>query len=399
MRYLLPCLVTLLLTTSCLAVQARADSGTVRAAEALGNALKVGNAKEPDKALREELLNTALGNIGVANDLLGMSHGASSLVGRRFENLNLKIVVFDSGSEQKGTALGVEYSYQESIRTVLTDEGNQFSGLKGSFSAQGTLAFHANKNPRDFLESSFALGYFYSRGGVVTTTDDAYSNALEELEIKLAEFEDVDALSSSEEWKKFRTLIGQHLSDQYYLSAELDAGLESDQRFTTKQLVLGVELGIVPRGWGRETTLAKMNVFDYLPALLRVWSGVDAVWSPSGSGFPTLHIGFKRVLPQDKDPRTDVAGKSSYWRYDIETGLGSVLGRWKGGTVRWENNFRHYAEVDPNEAVETADLDKYTYFVSAVSLGNGMFMSYSTGKLPFDAKADKVYELGFDYRF
>ena len=82
MRYLLPCLVTLLLTTSCLAVQARADSGTVRAAEALGNALKVGNVKEPDKALREELLTTALGNIGVANDLLGMSHGASSLLGR-----------------------------------------------------------------------------------------------------------------------------------------------------------------------------------------------------------------------------------------------------------------------------------------------------------------------------
>ena len=398
MRCLLGCLVTLLLlTTSCLA--ARAADGPTGAAKALEEALEFGNIQEPDKVMREALLGIALGNTAIANDLLGMTHGTGSLLGRLVENLNLKIKALDGGSGQGTTALGMEYNYQKDIRSVLTDDSEQFSGVKGGFSAQGTIAFHASKNPRDFLETNISLGYFYSRGGVMTATDEARRDAFNELEDKLVEIKDADALSASEEWKKFRSFVGQHLSDQYYLGANLDASLESDQRFTTKQFALGADLIVVPRGWGRETVLARMNIFDYLPALLRTWSGHDAAWSPSGSGFPTLKIGFKRVLPQDADPRTKALGKSSYWRHDIEAGFSSLLGRWKGTTVTWENNFRHYAEVDPNEAVRKAKLDKFTYFVTAVTLENGMFISYSTGKLPFDTETDKVFELGFDYRF
>ena len=398
MRSVMRCLVTLLLlTTSCPA--ARADDGPARAAEVLGDVLKSGEIQEPDKVLREALLGIALGNIAIANDLLGMTHGADSFLGRLVENLNLRINALDAGSEQGTTALGMEYDYQKDMRSVLADDREQFSVVKGSFSARGTIAFHTSKNPQDFLETTLSLGYFYSRGGVMTATDEAYRDALNELEDKLVEIEDADALSASEEWKKFRALVGEHLSDQYYLGANLDAGLESNQRFTAKQFALGVDLGVVPRGWGRDTVLARINIFDYLPALLRAWSGHEAAWSPSGSGFPSLKIGFKRILPQDEDPRTKASGKSSYWRYDIEAGFASSLGRWKGTTVTWENNFRHYAEVDPNEAVRNAKLDKFTYFVSAVTFGNGMFISYSTGKLPFDTQTAKVYELGFDYRF
>ena len=48
---------------------------------------------------------------------------------------------------------------------------------------------------------------------------------------------------------------------------------------------------------------------------------------------------------------------------------------------------------------ERANLDEQRYLTAALSLDNGMFASYTTGKLPLDAQNDQVYEVGFHYKF
>lgn len=357
------------------------------------------NPEDRNRAIKDALFDVALDNIDVANGLLRSVSSGTTPLGRLFEDLNIELKAFESDDNDKDTALGVGYDYEKAARKEFRNEANRFSGLKGSFSARGNVAFQSSKNPRDFLETKLSLAYFSSRGGVLGETDEAFAQELNDLEDKLVEYEDLDALLNSAEWRRFKDLTADHLTDQFYYAAAIDAGLESDQKFDVKQFTFGLDIGLIPRGWGEKSFLGSINVFDYIPALIRVWSGQDKSFIPRGSGFPTVNLGFDRVQPQDEDPRNEAGDDSDFWRYDIEIGFSSLLGRWNGANVTWENNFRHYAEINADDTTEDAGLDDYTYFVSAVTMANGMFISYSTGELPFDTKSDQVYEVGLKYRF
>ena len=401
MRRVFPYFLAALLVSSNVAATENNKAG----GEPLVNALKpalLGLGKEDrGKATRKVLLDTALSNVNVANDLLRNVAGSSSPFGRLIENLNLKLKALEGGEEEEGTALAVNYDYQKAVRKVFADDASRFSGIKGGFAARGNVAFQSSRNPRDFLDTALNLSYFSNWGGVVNKTENTEYILKERYKLvrKLTGYKDFDKLLASDEWRDFKERVISNLSDQYYLSIALDSGLESDQRFETKQLTFGLDGSLVLRGWGQDSFLGKINIFDYVPALLRVWSGQDSQWSPRGSGFPTFYIGLKRVLPQDADPRSKAGDGSDFWRYEIDIGFSSLLGRWKGQNVTWGSNFRHYSEINSDNSVKRAGLDNYTYLVTSVTITNGMFVSYSTGKLPFDTKSDQIYELGFSYQF
>ncbi len=372
----------------------------IQAVTVLKNAVLGLKSEDREKAVRNALLDIALNNADVANDLLLQNiTGYSSPLGRLVENLNLRLNALEGGNEEEGTTLAVNYDYQKAVRKVFENDANRFTGLKGSFAARGNIAFQSIKNPRDFLDTTLNLGYFSSWGGVVDIADNAFYDKANDIEDNLTEIKELYTLLRNDEWQDFKDLVGSHLSNQYYLGVGLDAGFESDQRFETKHLTFGLDLDLVPRGWGQDSFLGKINVLDYVPALIRMLSGQDSQWSPRGSGFPTLNTALKRVLPQDDDPRAEAGDESDFWRYEIEIGFSSLLGRWKDRNVTWESNVRYYSEINPDKSIKRAGLNDYTYFVTAVTIANGMFISYSTGKLPFDTKNDQVYELGFSYQF
>lgn len=358
----------------------------------------LGNDEDREKAARDASLDIAIGDADIADNLLGPVSVSGSPLENLIGSLNLELKALGSGGEARNSTLAVRYDYRKAVRSVLEDDPVRFSGFKAGFAASGNVAFRPGGNPRDFLDTAFSLGYFSSWGGAMTL-DASSADFLNQLEDEIAAVRDVDKLMADDSWLEFKDFLGSRLSDQYYLGAGLEAGLESDQRFKTKQFTFGMDLGLVPRGWGSDSFLGKINVFDYVPAFLRVLSGQDSRWSPRGSGFPTFNMGLKRVMPRDNGLRAGAGDKSDFWRYDIEISFGSSLGRWRGGHVVWENNFRYYAEIGSSETVRREGLDDHIYFVTAITIPNGMFISYSTGRLPLDAKSDQVYELGFSYRF
>ena len=69
------------------------------------------------------------------------------------------------------------------------------------------------------------------------------------------------------------------------------------------------------------------------------------------------------------------------------------------GDVYVESDLRWYRELGAPAAVSAIGLDEFTYFVAALVSSEGPYVSFSTGRLPFDAQQDQVYELGFRLHF
>jgi hypothetical protein len=69
------------------------------------------------------------------------------------------------------------------------------------------------------------------------------------------------------------------------------------------------------------------------------------------------------------------------------------------GDVYVESDVRWYRELGAPVAIAAAGLDEFTYFVAALVSSDGPYISYSTGRLPFDDREDQVYELGFRLHF
>ena len=129
--------------------------------------------------------------------------------------------------------------------------------------------------------------------------------------------------------------------------------------------------------------------------MIRVLSGLDQALSPRGSVIPTVLVGIEQVSPQDDSLRAQIENESAYPRFKGEISFKTPISR----SANFLANFRYYKELGASSGIKNASIDEFVHFTSSVSLSNGMFVSYTTGKLPFDKTNDQIYELGFRYRF
>jgi len=124
-------------------------------------------------------------------------------------------------------------------------------------------------------------------------------------------------------------------------------------------------------------------------------TGYDQDLAPMGSSFPTLLLGIKRINPDNDQARLSLADSSNYTRINGEIVFRTPI----SSSSYFEANIRYYKELSPSAAIKNAKLDEHIYFTAALTKSDGMFVSYTTGKLPFDAKNDQIYQLGFKYNF
>lgn len=323
-----------------------------------------------------------------------------SPLGRLINKFNLELKTLESDEEEGGNVPAVGYDYRKvKCKELVDNKNSRLSGLNATLASRGTIALKSIENSKDFLDANLSLGYFSSWGGEVKKDGPEFESVVNRFMEKLNKNKDRSISFTSKEWRDFREQVGPLLSNQLYLNIAVATGIESDQKFKTKHLTLGLEGTVLPRTWNRDSFLGKANIFDYVPAVIRRLTGRDSELSLYGSAFPTINTGLKHVWPQDDDPRFEAGDKSNFWRYEVEINCSSPLFRLGGNDVSWENNFRYYAEINPDEMVKQSGQDDYAYFVTAVKMKNGPFLSYSRGKLPFDEKDDQIYELGFSYEF
>ena len=313
-------------------------------------------------------------------------------------DLNLRFLTFEAeGSDVRGLGLG--YAYVKSVkRDDLIDRGTHHVGLDFSLDASGNVSFTRNINPRDFLQAHGNLSLSRSRGGAVATTPEVQAR-LAVLRDSLALITDQAALDRSPLWGEYLATVAPHLTTQLYLELGASTAVESDQSFGQAQFVYAARLGLDLKAWNRGSRLAQWNVFDWPFALIRYLSGTDPRFIPRGSSIPTVRMELGLVDPTRNDGREAAGETGSFPRFALEGAMKNLVVRTGAGDFFVESDFRWYRELGPAPAIRAAGLDEFTYFALGLVSSEGPYVSYSTGRLPFDARSDQVYELGFKLHF
>jgi hypothetical protein len=320
------------------------------------------------------------------------------------KDIKFQFKAFES-SENDSTGLGFSYDYNKSFigHDLACRHDGCVRGLDLSFSAVGNVAFDSDINPRDFLETRLNFAFFQSRGGVQRGGDELKSKIDDAIERFFdSEITDSEADEISED---VVALVRQTLTSQFYFSIAGDLALESDQQFDITQTVWSARGAIDFKDWSNQTAWTTYNIFDFPAAVIRAATGFDGCGSipgtcfkPRGTAWPTLILGVGRVSPSSDDPRALAGDTSDFTRVDAEVSYRSPLARVGNDSLYLSANWRYYRELDPIQAVQDANLDRYSLLTLAIGRTQGVFISYSDGKLPFAFSDDQVFELGLKFR-
>ena len=313
------------------------------------------------------------------------------------KDLNLQFKTFQA-TDDKPAALGLTYDFDFNY-AKFKEKGSHRNSHSFGLAAKGNVAFNKKLNPTDFLETKVHYSWSQFIGGVIKSKDDTtIFLRLNRLEDKLINIKDMQSKEAIALWNEFNNNLV--LSDQYYYSIAPKFALESNQDFSKTQSSSGLAIDLGAKAWKKSSTLSHLNIFDYPFALLRLITGADKKFTIYGSTIPTAQFVFDYVIPLNDTIRKDLIGNSNpYPRIKFETSFRTFIARIKKENIFFNANYRYYQEINAPEAITKAKLGVHSYFVMALQTTSGFYVSYAKGKLPFDAKSDEVYSIGFNYKF
>jgi len=312
------------------------------------------------------------------------------------KDFNIQFKTFQT-TNNPSISLGFTYDFNYDYAKYTEHNKNRISNSFG-LSAKGNVAFKKQFNPADFLETKVHYNYSHFIGGVVTQKDTAIFTELNNIRFKLADIKDMQSKEAIELWEQLgKKLV---MTNQYYYAFSPKFALESNQDFSKTQFTPGISIDLGAKAWNTKNTLSYLNIFDYPFALLRYITGTDKKFTIYGSTIPTAQLTFDYVVPSSDTTRNKLVGNlNPYPRIKFETGFRTFITRIKKENIFFNANYRYYQELNAPEAIAKANLSTNSYFVLALQTTTGFYVSYSTGKLPFDAKSDEVYSIGFNYKF
>jgi hypothetical protein len=312
-------------------------------------------------------------------------------------DLNMQFKTFQATDNQP-TALGLTYDFNFDY-AKFSEKDNYRNSHSFGLTARGNIAFNKNLNPTDFLETKVNYRWSQFFGGVIKSKDQtAVFTRLNSLEDKLVNITDMQSKEAIALWNEFSNHLV--LSNQYYYSLAPKFALESNQDFSKTQFTPGLMVDLSAKAWKKNSTLSYFNVFDYPFALLRLITGTDKEFTVYGSTIPTVQLGFDYVIPTNDTIRENLTGNiDPFSRIKFETSFRTFITRVKKENLFFNANYRYYQELNAPETITTANLGTHSYFVMALQTTSGFYVSYANGKLPFDAKSDEVYSIGFNYKF
>lgn len=261
------------------------------------------------------------------------------------DNYTFKPVLLD-GSDNSSAVLGVRYGFDKKwifleYTPPISDEGTDSWG-----NGAGTAAKLTEKN-----------GY---------------------VEVKLAGLWTSDKELNPESFSKFNLDIGYEISLKDDVNTnknegkDIDFGLqvavEGDQNYDNSQTVTALQAGFL---LGDASKSFVSGILSY--------GEIDA----------SEDDGRKAVTSIEKFDRASA-------EIHIQYPLASKEGR-KYSPKAISFNYRYYGEIDPPDAIKAADLDVFQWSVVRLKFEKGIYVAYSEGKLPFDAKSDSVLEVGLSH--
>lgn len=323
------------------------------------------------------------------------------------KTLNVRFKAFEAKGSGN-TALGLEYSYEKSLKNHELDPslGHPLS-LGFTVRAKGNFAFDPKRNPTDFLDTGASFDLFGSKGGFEPVVNAVgWQKETQRLAQMAADMTvnpaamSPEQLNASAPWREFEGRVMGQLSTQFFWRAAGNVALESNQDFTRRQYAHGLVASGVIRAWNPNSAWADFNILDWPFAGLRYLTGVDPRFQPSGHALPLVLAGLEHVDPQKNPARLAVEpSKPGYGRWRGEIALKTKVARVGGNDVWAFGSYRVFRELSPSAAIRRAGLANFEYWAAGLELGNGLGVTYSKGKLPFDRKSEQVFDVGYKLNF
>jgi hypothetical protein len=292
--------------------------------------------------------------------------------------IGLEFKALDSNDGE--SVLGLGYAIQKSFLKLDESPSEDWHrSVVANFDASGTITNESEKNPRNFLDTKISAAYTWSTRIPIQSDDFGLelTNSWQEAasvcvqkgansdECKAAKRRGLDLFDST----------GQYLNAFQRYHAGFDMGYETDQSFDAKQSKFGAYVFGQYEAWGNTGVLGQLGLT------------------------PAFRLAVDRINPNDETPRAIAGDDSSYYRYSGELSVWMPVGTYLGQRLAFTANLRHWGEISPSDVVEDAGLDDFSLATVTLSSPVGIFVSYSSGELPFDRKSDDVVELGWKTYF
>lgn len=315
----------------------------------------------------KKTLKVELGKPDFLNSALLKAYGGPLPLGLEFKALDAA-----DGNSMLGLTYEIDYNF---IDKGASGDGNWNKRYAVAFDATGTLTQNSEENPRNFLETKLVASGSYSTR--IPKQSIEFATRLTEFALADAACEEDE---TSEECQAARTTgfemldsTSEFLKAFQYYEFGLDMGFESDQDFDAQQRKVGAYVYGQYESWGSNSLLGTINLS------------------------PAVRLGVDSVAPNSSSPRALAGDDSSFYRVSGEISLWIPLET--RIPMAFTVNYRYYREIGPSGIVKEANLDEYSLITVSLTGTNGLFASYSSGKLPLDLQNQDVVELGWKTYF
>lgn len=326
-----------------------------------------------DKTALKEAIKKDFNKPEYLNSALSKIFDDGVPIGLEFKDINSK----NNGASVIGLTYNIDYDFYKSVLSESVAWRKQSSF---AFQAEGTIVNDSSKNPRNFLETKLSAFNAYTTNIPQQSKD--FADKLTDAALNAAQACAGAGASNTEKCKLAKEAPYVMLdSTSVFLKAYqryefgLNAGYETDQAFKAKQSALGVFAFGQYEDWGNNSWIAGLNVT------------------------PSFHFAVDKVNPNNETPRVKAGDTSDYYRFSGEISLWMPIGTYFDKNLVLTVNYRNYQELNPSAIVKNAHLNSYNLRTFSLTSPTGLFITYSSGRLPFEMQTDDVVELGWKTYF
>ena len=324
-----------------------------------------------DKNALKEGLKEGFAQPQFLNSALNKAFGETPPIGLKFKSLDV---------EDGDNVLAVTFEYAHSINKKRIESKNGWNrSIATDFKATGTLTQDAAKNPHNFIEAKFTLnGNWFTD---IPEHGEEFAKALSDLSLAAAQCGGgvteltPENCKANEKGLNYLASTSEFLNSYQNYQLGVDLGYEADQEFKATQTKVSAFVFAQYEDWGDNSWLGALSVT------------------------PAVRLGVDTIDPNNKTPRALAGDNTSYYRFSGEVSLWAPLTEISGTPIVFTFNYRYYKELSPSEIVKNGNLDSYQFKTYSLSGTNGLFVSYSSGRLPFDRQTNNVVELGWQTHF
>jgi hypothetical protein len=294
----------------------------------------------------------------------------SPILSSKLSNLPITMQFKLLESENADAVLGMEFSYSKAFnQTIYSAEGDRENSYQFQLDIDGVVTQNAEENPRNFISAKLAFA-----GRSMPSFD------LKKLKAGLApEYCDDEAHINEKECFLLQTADLQKFFEPmgaaFYFNYGADFGYETDQRFEAKNQTFGGFVFVAFEDMRMHTFMGYNNIK------------------------PSIRIAAETVDPNNQTPRALAGDNSSYTRMSSEFSLIVPLQKLASLPYYFTFNYQLYGEVGASDIIKAADLDSYQLKTYSLNTPTGIFVSYSSGRLPFGLENESTVELGFQTYF